>query len=70
MNRYQHQRLPVKLYRWLRWKPWYAAKAVRATIRHGYLPEIWSLHMALADCKMNHLYTMEEVLNDTTTTSS
>ena len=54
-DRYQNQNRFVKIIRWLRWKPYYAMLAPL----YG-----WSLCMGLADCKMNHVYSMEELYTE------
>ena len=83
-DRYQYQCRLVKLYRWCRWKPWYALKAVVAIVRYPNIPpdedwfrtrkkwrrHLWDLHMAVASAKMRHLYTFEEVLDDLRGTTS
>lgn len=78
-NRYQYQNRAVKAYRWLKWKPLYAAKAAYCIVLnpripadyvnwfHGrwsaYAGHIWTCYMSLAAMKMGHYYSTEEVLD-------
>lgn len=69
-SRYQLQARHTRLYRWIRYKPLYAYKAFRDWIRHKdirdsyYFSTIWSINMALADAAMQHVYTIDEILEE------
>jgi len=65
-KRYQECSWLEKSYRWIRYKPLYVIKAVlifiRSKNRRKYkFKSIWRIHMSLAEMKMNHYYTMNEV---------
>lgn len=70
-KRYQHCSKPVKMYRWLRWKPYYTCKAVLKVVYYyiktrGKGDEawlIWRIHKGEADIRMRYFYTAEEVFD-------
>ena len=82
-DRYQFQTRIIKIYRWLRWKPWYVLLTTLTIVRwlvtgakipteeklwfimrEDYIKHLWTMGMALAECKMKHLYTLEEVIGN------
>lgn len=75
-NRYQNQSILIKIYRWLKWKPLYFAKALLFTFKTIFNKNLlwdsyekayfrrnvlFSLILSKSDSKMNHYYTMDEV---------
>lgn len=72
MKLYQDCNLFIKIYRWLRWKPWYGLLTLLWIIRYKcryikvgkYSIDIWIYYMSMADIKMNHLYSIEEIKNE------
>ena len=72
-NRYQFQPFYIKWLRWLRWMPYYyflaAKKWVKNTTykkdkRYFSAKEMLSIHRGLAQCKMKHYYTKDEVFSN------
>ncbi len=80
--RYQHSPWYVKLYRWLRYRPWYALCGRLSVIawrwngsiipyeeseffktKTAYVEHILTCWRSYADYKMQHVYSLREMIN-------
>lgn len=70
VNRWQNQNILVKIFRWLKYKPYYVLIGLIGAITHGGIHdecsrmEYYHLMQGMADCKMQHWYTSKEVFRD------
>lgn len=75
-DRWKHQFWYAKVYRWLRWQPWYIVKCLRVIFWSGWAPYLeysyiksrWeymrhqlTIVKSLRDFRMGRVYTLEEL---------
>ena len=68
-DRYQHQPLSVRLWRWMRWMPLFKLQAVHCILTRKHYKDmsardVWGLYTGLAHVEMKYLYCWDEAFRE------